>query len=189
MTNLLPLVEKKNIKQEYRMRVYIVSLLFLSVLIIIAIVSLLPLYISSLSKLNDIRSQMEVEKQKASYAAEEQDPIKITREVNAKLAILGKKDSALPQSSNLITTIVGYKPDNIKINAIFYDRGLAEGKILLNGIAEDRETLLSFLKLLEGEKIFTKVDLPISSFVKEKDIEFSIKITTKVENKKDNETQ
>jgi len=187
MANLLPLIEKKKIKREYRVRIGIVSLLFLSVLIIIAFVSLIPLYISSSYKLNDVLKQMESKKQETLYVDEKNNPIKITQDINNKLAVLEKKDSILPPSSDLITIVVGHKPNNVKINAIFYDRGLTDGKVVLNGIARNRETLLSFLKSLEEDKIFTKVDLPISSFVEERDIEFSIRITMEVKNKKNYE--
>jgi len=187
MANLLPLIEKRRIKREYRVRIGIVSLLLLSVLAIIAIVSLIPLHISSSFELNDIIKQMETEKQEIPHITEKQDPIKITQDVNEKLSVLRKKDSVLPLSSDLITVIVEHKPNDIKINALFYDKGLMDGKVSLNGIAKNRETLLSFLKSLEGEKIFTKVDLPISSFVEEKDIKFSIRITMEVKDIKSDE--
>jgi len=187
MANLLPLIEKRRIKREYKVRIGIVSLLLLSVLTIIAIVSLIPLHVSSSSELNDIIRQMETEKKETPNIIEEQNPIKITQDVNAKLAVLRKKDSALLLSSDLIAVIVGHKPNDIKINAMFYDRGLMDGKVSINGVAKDRETLLSFLKSLEVEKIFTKVDLPISSFVEESNIEFSIRITMEVKDKKNDE--
>lgn len=187
MANLLPLTEKKNIRREYKTRIGIVFLLLLSVLIIIAIISLIPLYISSSYKLNDILAQIEAEKQDGFSGDDKQDPIKITQDANAKLLMLRKKDSVLPLSSELATIIVGHKPSDVKINAIFYDRGLSDGKITLNGVARNRETLLSFLKSLERESVFKEVNLPISSFVEEMDIEFSIRITMELENEKNNE--
>lgn len=187
MANLLPLTEKKNIRREYRARIGIVFLLLLSTLIIIATISLIPLYISSSYKLNDILAQIEDEKQNSFREDDKQDPIKITQDANAKLLVLRKKDSILPLSSELTTIIVGYKPSDVKIDAILYDRGLSDGKITLNGIARNRETLLSFLKSLERESMFKKVNLPISSFVKETDIKFSIRITIELENEKNNE--
>lgn len=165
------------------MRIAIVSSLLISVLIIIATASLVPLYISSSYKLNDILKQIESRKKEITINGK-QDPIKIIQNVNKKLAIIKKKDSVLPLSSDLIALIVEHKPDNIKINAIFYDREFGGGGVSLNGVARNRETMLSFLKSLEKEKVFIKVDLPISSFAEEEDIKFSIKITMEVKNKK-----
>ena len=47
----------------------------------------------------------------------------------------------------------------------------------ISGIATNREVLLSFGKALEYDISFSKVDLPISNFVKGKNISFRLTVT------------
>jgi len=177
MANLLPVAEKKKIRKEYRIRLGIVAMFLFAGLVVVAIVLLTPSYILSSFKYSSAFSQLEIEKKKISDAAAGLDPIKEAKDINAKLIVLEREGSLMPLSYDIFTTIVGHKPQNVKINAIFYDRENMDGRISINGLSKDRETLLSFLKSLEGENMFDRVELPISSFVEGEDIEFSIRIS------------
>lgn len=184
MANLLPLSEKKKIRKEYRIRLCIVVAGLFSMLFIVSIVLLSPSFILSSFKYSTAYKQLEMEKKKISDETEGIDPIKTAKKVNKQLAVLGKEGSFMPLSYETVTMIVKHKPDRVKIKSIFYDRGQSDGRISISGISKDRKTLLSFLQSLEGEEIFNKVELPISSFVNGEDIEFSISIS--IEQKKEN---
>ncbi len=183
MLNLLPLSEKKKIQKEYKVRLCIVVSFLFAALVAIAVVLLAPSFILSSFKYSSATKQLAMEKKKISDSIEGIDPIKVAKDVNAELKVLEKKGSLMPFSYDVFTVIVGYKPDGIKIKSMFYDRRQKDGNISIAGVSKDRKTLLSFLKSLEGEEIFTKVELPISSFVEGEDIEFSIRITLDKENK------
>ena len=73
------------------------------------------------------------------------------------------------------------KPPNIRIKNIVFDneRDPEPATITLIGIATDRESLRSFGRLMEARTEFSTVDLPVSNFAKEKDIEFSMLVTIK----------
>lgn len=176
MANLLPILDKKIIRKEYRIRVAVVASLLISVLVFIAGVLLVPSYILSSFKFNSSSSQLEVEKKKISDATEGVDPIRIAKEVNEKLVVLEREGSLLPLSYDVATVVVGHKPSRVKINSIYYDRDMEEGRVNIKGLSKDRETLLVFLQSLEAEEIFTSVELPISSFVEGQDIEFTIRV-------------
>jgi len=181
MANLLPITEKKKIYKEYKMRLLVVAALLFAALIAISLVLLSPSFILSSFKYSGSSTQLETEKKKISDSVEGIDPIKVAKEVNAQLVILGEEGFLIPLSYDVFNIIVGYKPDSIKIDSMFYDRETQDGRITISGVSKDRETLLSFLKSLEGEEIFNRVELPISSFVEGEDIEFSIRITIEVE--------
>jgi len=177
MANLLPLIEKKLIRKEYRVRLAVVAALLIASLVSISVILLAPTFILSSYKYSSATNQLNTEKKKISDSAEGIDPIKTAKEVNAQLVVLGGEGSLLPLSYDVFTTIVGYKPGSIKIESMFYDRGQISGRISVGGVSKDRETLLSFLQSLEGEEMFDIVELPISSFVEGEDIEFSIQLT------------
>jgi len=49
---------------------------------------------------------------------------------------------------------------------------MEEGNILVRGNSSDRQELLTFKQNLEESGKFSKVSIPVSSFEKEKDLEF-----------------
>ncbi len=177
MANLLPLSEKKKTRKEYRMRLSVVAMLLFATLFAISIVLLSPSFILSSFKYDSATKQLETEKKKISDAVEGVDPIKVAKEVNVQLEVLGQDGYLMPLSYDVFTIIVGHKPDSVKIKSMFYDRKQKNGSISIGGVSKDRKTLLSFLQFLESEEIFTSVELPISSFVEGEDINFSIRIT------------
>jgi len=189
MVNLLTVFEKKYILREYKMRLAVVLLFTLSLLIAVAIVFLIPSYALSSVKYSNMLEQLEVEKKKISSMSEGEDPIKITKDINNKLNILKGDMSFLPDPYYITTTITGHKPDGISISAILYDKNKDEGKVTVSGVSKDRETLLSFLRSTETESGFSSVSLPISSFVKGEDIDFSMRIIVKETSDKKNEEE
>jgi hypothetical protein len=191
MANLLPLSQKKIIHTEYKTRLSVVSFVFLLFLIFAAIMMLSPAYILSSFKLNNASARLAGEKKRISDSVTGEDPIKVTKEINAKLSLLGQEEFLVPKSYDLFTIVVGHKPDNVKIYSIFYDRDTTNGIVSVSGVAKNRKTLLSFLQSLEKEKKFTSVKLPISSFVEGEDIKFSIKIgiEEEIENEKNNKNE
>ncbi len=177
MSNLLPVVEKKKIHKEYHMRLGVVAVFLFAVLLTISIILLSPSFILSSFKYDSAIKQLETEKKKISDAVEGVDPIKVAKEVNIQLGVLGQEGYLMPLSYDVFTIIVGHKPDSVKIKSMFYDRKHKDGSISIGGVSKDRKTLLSFLQFLESEEMFTSVELPISSFVEGEDINFSIRIT------------
>lgn len=72
------------------------------------------------------------------------------------------------------------KPQTIKINFVSFVKPLeGESRFVLRGVATDRESLISFAKALESRVEFSAVDLPVSNFAKETNIEFSMTVTIK----------
>ncbi len=64
---------------------------------------------------------------------------------------------------------------DIKITKISYQADKAKGgTVSIAGTAPSRDRLLLFKKALDDDNNFTKVDLPISNFVKGSDIQFNL---------------
>ncbi len=186
MVNLLTLFEKKLLSKEYKKRLIVVSLFALSLLFAFSIILLIPSYILSSEKYNNVFKQLVAEKKKIFTLADGKDPIKITKDVNNKLSILKKANTSLPAPYHVTVTIIKHKPKGIFIKSILYDKNGNEEKITVSGISENRETLLLFLKSMESETEFSSVELPISSFVKGENIDFSLRVTIGGNIKKEN---
>ncbi len=138
----------------------------------------------SATKYDSMSSRLKIEKKKIFDMSGNEDPIKITKDVNSKLKILNEIKSTLPNPYSITTIIIKNKPTGLLIDAILYDRNKDEEKITINGVAKNRETLLLFLRSMESDGEFSDVKLPISSFVKGENINFSLLATIDVASKK-----
>ena len=81
-----------------------------------------------------------------------------------------KDVSLIPQT--LLNDIWAAKPEGITLEK--YKLDLDKGLIELKGRSQDRSTLIGFKNNLEAAPTFDLVDVPISSFEEEKDIEFKL---------------
>ena len=76
----------------------------------------------------------------------------------------------------LLVNIVSTKTDTVSLTRFSFAKA-SEGKRYadINGISKDRATLLAFVRALERSGLFEKVEVPISNFAEDTDIEFSIR--------------
>ncbi|GMQ95169.1 MAG: hypothetical protein BMS9Abin13_281 [Patescibacteria group bacterium] len=189
MSNLLPQYKKGKVRKEYYIRLGIVFSLLLSASILISMVLLVPSYILSSVKYNITYGQLEDEKARMAATPAGENPEEIIANVNSKLAGLKGEKLSPVVSYDLFGVIIGHKPPNLKINAFFYSDDRSRTTISISGVSENRESLLLFMQALEREPLFFSVDLPISYFVKGKDIGFSVKIIVSENNDEDDEEQ
>ena len=175
MRNLLSEEDKKIARKEYRLRITAVSLLFLFFTILIAIVFLIPSYFISESKKHAAVKYSEVIK-KSITEKEESASNDILFVIKEKLNLLAfnKEYSSL---KNIFEIIISDKPDGVMINGLSYNKLSSNQVVVIVGKANKRENLLMFKKLLEQETLFTEIFLPVSDFVSDSDIEFTIKIS------------
>jgi hypothetical protein len=179
MFNLLPEEEKKNILVEYAIRRIIVLLLFLFVSGLIATISIFPSMLLSSSKTQEVEKQIEVARS-SPILKEEADLNSRLTETNLKLSALMPIEDSI-SVDDLINRVIQKKSDGIRLSGFFYRHASSKTSsgFSISGVAEDRESLSTFVKNLQGEALFTKVDLPVSNFTKDKDATFSIQISGK----------
>lgn len=176
MRNLLSQKDKEILHSEYKLRVVITSLLFLFFTILAGGVELIPSYLISESKERATKEHSDIIKE--SVAKRENDVSNtVLFETKSKLNLLSFNDREVSLMT-LFEGVLNNKPDNVRINGIFYDKRQAgrKTKILVTGEADAREPLLEFKKLLGKEIQFTEVLLPVSNLASDRDIKFSIKI-------------
>jgi hypothetical protein len=177
MINLLPVEEKKKIAADYRVRIATFYLYSAGIILVIASVALLPSYF--LASLKERLTSGKWESLKNLPVPEpDKETVQGIKDVNAKTSLIQNSEkSKFPVLESAFDEVIYQKMPDIKLTAIDYEKD-KDGvkKISLRGLAPDRERLLLFRQALEADKIFSKVDLPISNFVKGENIDFSLNL-------------
>jgi hypothetical protein len=170
MFNLLLQKEKKSVYREYTLRLLSVIFLAFFAVMFIGAIFLLPSY---------VRLRLE----ERAHAAEILNIKKIDTDqelavllADAKIKISGLSTEKKISSKTVIENIVAARGNGIVLNGIEYVHEGKEIHIRVSGISERRENLVAFSKELERDPIFNTVDVPVSNFVKDRDIEFSFEI-------------
>lgn len=179
MFNLLSKDEIDALKKEYRLRLTIVALCFFLGVILVASIALIPtIFVSKQREAIALHNDAAL---KASIAARDKDNLagvlKIAKE---KLAALKSTPNTL-RVSQLFDLIISDKSAHIKITGLTLKAGDSGGRSLsVIGKASDRTSLLAFAHTLQNESLFSSVDLPVSNFAENRDIDFAIAIQSKM---------
>lgn len=178
MFNLLPQQDQRDLVSEYRLRFAVITLLLFCALGIIALAALAPSFVASYQK--EILTKSNIEILKSDVIERSKDKLADT------LAFTAKEIKVLEQAEpdvyyyEIIANVIQSKTDAIKIIGVHAARGEGGSRnIVVSGQAIDRDSLLEFKRILEGEKMFGSVLVPPSNFAPAADINFSIFIKTK----------
>lgn len=177
MLNFLPQKNKKQIIFEYLLRITVFLLLFIFGSSLILISLFFPSFFFVKYKNDTVNSQLELVKQKNISKGE--DPIVSINNVNIlSVALAGDANSALSYSE-IIKKIVSLKNDGIKISSIAISKENSTGikNVLINGIADTRDSLSLYENNIKTDGYFDSVIFPVSNFIKSSNAEFSITLT------------
>ena len=182
--NLLPLVKKSAVRREYYKRLAVVALILFAALILISIIPITVSYIASTYEIMDLERELA-----------------LVTKTNIGEGVVASMDTIKDQNSKLDTLSGSYKQGlNYDLSAVFFSiidgklrvrltslvydkitlkKGQAKTvghRVVLGGVADDRDSLLDFVKKLESDKRFVSIDLPVSNLIESKDIKFFITI-------------
>lgn len=145
----------------------------LGFLALVALIGELPSYFLLSTKANSVDASLERFKDNEQFTINEETQ-KVIKDINAKLKILSQVDSIKTVSDRVPEAIIKMAPSGVKISSILYfsEGTTARGEV--RGVAPTRESLLLFQRSIEANKDFSNIVLPISSLLKNKDLEFSI---------------
>jgi hypothetical protein len=170
--NLLPPSWAKRYKNQKAFKNYWSLSLFGSFVTWGTFLILLAVFIIFNQKLSILKSKISqgptLEKSKSETTVNEVNSL-------SKRVISASENTISPES--LINQIASKKPSNIRVQK--YDLNMEDGNILVEGIADNRQTLLSFKESLQGIKEIQSVDLPITNLITEGPINFSLRLATK----------
>lgn len=98
---------------------------------------------------------------------------------NDKLKVFPNEMPATGYVQSVLDRVTGVKDPKIKIKSFRYSvagKDPNSTNVEITGTAPTRKDLLDFKQKLESEKSFSNITLPISSFVRVENIEFSIRL-------------
>jgi len=181
MINLLPIEEKKRIRAMYRARAVVVLIIFATLAGIASVVFLLPSYTAVSSKYESAELSSQIVEGNTALG---NDLEKEVEGANRAAKALSARALA-PSPREIFREILLERQAGIKINELSYQRaastekGTAESpewRVVIGGTAATRENLLAYMNILKSRDMFASADLPISNFVKDRNIDFSINI-------------
>ena len=176
MFNLLPQAEKKAVYELYVFRRLQLILVFFLAAGVIALVLLFPSFFIVQTKQVEIESEMDF--RRISLARKDTHDLNVAiLRAKEEIRLLEGVTKSAPTTYELFLKVIARKSDGIKVTSFLYGAREEENAIVVNGIARDRETLLTFAQDIGGDQAFSHVSLPVSNFAQNTDIEFSFTIT------------
>lgn len=188
MANLLPREEKKRGRMVYRLRMGVVVVVAIAFLAAANLALLAPSYIRAGTK--EQTAEARVTRISGVSADEQARAEKTVREearaFEKKTALfLGSRTTARQTSlAGVIADILALREAPVKIQSISYDKTEARERFVVAGVSAYRDHLARFVDALKKDTRFTKVEIPISSYVKTNNINFSIALEIAVQGKK-----
>ncbi len=175
MLHLLTDEYKKKVEREYAYRVFSVISVGVILLCALGLILISPSYF----KISSTHSKLVTERER--YA----EKIKLRQDDNAVDGIKNVQNSIAVLKSNIQTysvrdVILGLvikKQKGISISRFSYSNSKDIPTVDISGKAESRSSLMSFSEELKKNPSFSGVTIPLSSFARERDIDFSLKLS------------
>jgi hypothetical protein len=180
MLRLLLPTAKKELHAEYGCRWGIVFLSSLTIIVLAWGFSLLPTYVSLQSEESVLTENLRVATD--TTINKDRDQLKQELQVVSKqLQLLNVPEYKI---SALLQQITGTQTDTVALSSISFVSELSaidqslRGTVVLTGVAERRSDLITYTNLLKQKtELFSSVDLPFASLVKDSDIPFTVTLT------------
>lgn len=180
MLNLLSIEEKKRILLLYRIRLTVVVVFATGALVLASLVLLVPSYLLSIAKHNNSEKQLAIFEERYGSGIQEKEVNAQIREANSRiLLLLGNDTTTRLAPSLMVSRLIEIKENNIKIYGFTYDVSTNTERVVVTGTALDRDALSNFIEALKKDQTFSEVTLPISSYVKSNNIDFSVVLERK----------
>lgn len=176
MFKLLTEESRQKVTREYGVRRIIVIFMSLIVVFVIGIIGLLPSYILSNARQDDVLEWARI----TGSTGQDRDVLDLQAwltEINLRLQTLSPElDTDRP--SDLVKKILDQKIAGVDITSLSWIKS-KDKKIVLSvsGTALDRQILVAFQNRINTSGYFSEVVLPISNLVRDRDIDFQIKFS------------
>lgn len=173
MINLIPPTARRSVIREYWLRVMSVWMFLIGTGCLIVAALLLPTYVQIWIQLNGLSELASASSDMvASYDISAQELIVASNQAK----ILNPPATSTPFSVyiNNIETVSG---SAVTLTAFTFVRpNIGETSISISGIARTRQDLANFRDSLSADTAYSRVELPISNLIKEKDLLFSMQL-------------
>ncbi|MCX6739103.1 MAG: PilN domain-containing protein [Candidatus Parcubacteria bacterium] len=186
MINLLPENEKQKIKKEYHLLVLSVWLPAIFIILTVAIFSFLPSFFLSRLQYQKIFAESQT-KEVITKQSQVLEMKRSANDANMKISLLLKNSTSTQSAQPLLREIMESRPSGVYITSFSFDRnaGVRPPKdkktvppsIVIQGRADSRAGLLSFVDALNKKKEFSSVDLPLSNLISDTNLFYTLNIT------------
>ena len=174
MINLIPPDAQKQVKHEYWIRVVTIWMFLVGVSSLLCIFFLVPAYVLVHNQLESFSSQFkEADTNSESLKSSEAAIV----HANAISALLTQSENTTNFSTVLVQIEKVKTADMLLFDFNIIRTGDVLTSIIISGTAPSRAALSSFRDALDANPLFGKVELPLSSLAKDKNIPFTITIT------------
>ena len=179
MLNFLPKNSKKEIIFEYFLRTTFYLLMFIFLSSIVLTILFTPSFFFAKYKNDTLNSQLESVKQKNIVNGD--DSVDFIKNLNTLSTVLSNDSQFTLTDSGIIEKITSLKNNNIKILSIVItkENELGDKKILLSGVANNRDSLSLYEREIKIDGTFHSVIFPVSNFIKSSDLDFSVTLIYK----------
>lgn len=179
VVNVLSEEKKKGVKREYWKRFTVVCLLFLSSLIAIFILLLMPAYFFSVSNQQIYDNTLE----KFNKDNKELTNLNLDNtisEINNELDLLSSRDQTYSVYKDILEVVLTDRSEGITFSQIIFNQK-KDNKLYveLQGKAKDRATLRNFKSILDNNPKIATANMPISDFLDKADLNFTISLVMK----------
>lgn len=172
---LLTEEEKQKVVHKYAMHRAVVMLSAFIFVLVAGIIGLLPSYVLSNARQNEalartriVNSPGQIDNELALQAW--------LKETNQKLQVLSPAlDTDRP--SSFVERVLNQKVVDVRVTGFSWTRVKDKITLSVNGIALDRQALITFEDKINSSGYFSEVALPISNLAKDRDIDFQIKFS------------
>ncbi len=175
LVNLLPLSSQKNIKKILFLRLGTLFISSIAMAFVVGSILLIPTYIIGKEQLNNFQSKADLQ-DKTSLNQEEEKAKKDSEQIISKIKTFDNLKENHSFIAEIINPLIEVSREKVSITSLLYEeiQGANTTNITITGKAPSRQILSQFHQDLNKSAFFEKVNLPISNYVKGKDIEYTI---------------
>ncbi len=175
--NLLPAERRRVLSREYLIRVAVTVTFLVTLLIVTAGALLVPTYIFLTQSASAKQAQLANVESILSSANE--------KSLSARLVMLAEETARLsslgttPSASATIRVVLATARPGVTLSGFGYTRAgdKTSGILTVSGIATTRDALRSYQLALQSSSFAAAVNLPVSAYAKDTNIEFTITVT------------
>lgn len=176
--NLLPETERKNLKKGFKDRSIIIASILAILVFSTSCIMLLPSYFLAAGNY----SKIILENNTSGISSEKMtdEILSLPEEIDSKLKFVQLSNTKIV-FVDYISEVIKFLPKEIILKSISFSKEKTYESqkgdlIIISGVAANRDSLVDFSNSLKKSKMFSVIEVPISSLTKDKDLPFSMTI-------------
>ena len=170
----------KRLRWEYRVRLFVILIFFVSCAILVGIFSLLPSYIFSRTQEQQALQNAQTLEQSRQARGIDQIEKDLTQS-QALLVQITRGEQNNSVYSDTIQNIALYHTPQVAINSIDFSTSPSDATttiVIIQGKALTRDALIDFEAKLKKDAHFAGVELPISDLTQSKNVPFALRFVS-----------